>query len=502
MENKKKTKKLTPFLEEQLKAAKKVKEYKLACEANIVAIFYKQTDTIFNYDLKLDDITENVWKVFYQIAYDVVVKEQKPVLDEVTVGLYLEKHSKLKEKYDEYGGWNKITEATTYVKTENLDGYIKDLTKWNIVLKLIKYGFPVSNKLSEYADMSADDIYNELETLLNHTFVNADGSEESYSLDYHIDETLELLDKGMTVGLPYYNMPLLNAETGGQIHGNITLIGGLSNVGKSTLARTITLPSIIEHKEKIVIMINEEGLVKWQREMIVWVANNIFKEDLQKFVLRDGNYSDEVWTLLRKCADWIKNASKDHTITIIPFQRYKTNSAIKIIKKYAGLGVKYFMLDTFKADAGTRTTESSSTAMAMSQAMVDIQDVIKESNKNVHIAITFQLTKGSARQRYYTMDNTGIAKNIMDVASTGIMIRDLFEDEKPGGKNALKVYRLEGKNGKSKIPVTLNPDKRYQIIFVVKNREGSANQFQIVVEHDMSRNIIKEVGITYVMQDF
>ena len=82
------------------------------------------------------------------------------------------------------------------------------------------------------------------------------------------------------------------------------------------------------------------------------------------------------------------------------------------------------------------------------------------------------------------------------------MIRDLFDDELPNGKNALKVYRLDGKNGKSKIPCTLNPDKHYQIVFIVKNREGSANQYQIVVEHDMSRNIMKEIGITHVMMDF
>ena len=160
------------------------------------------------------------------------------------------------------------------------------------------------------------------------------------------------------------------------------------------------------------------------------------------------------------------------------------------------------MLDTFKADAGSKVIESSANAMAMSQAMVDIQDVVKEANKDVHILITFQLAKSSAKQRYYTQDNTGISKNITDVASTNIMIRDLFDDEKSGGKNPLKVFRLEGKNGKSKIPIQLNPDKHYQIIFIVKNREGSANQFQIVVEHDMSRNIMKEVGITYVTQDF
>ena len=103
MVNEKKTEKtkLTPFQEEQLKVAKKVKEYKLSCEANVVSIFYKKPDLLFDYEIKLEDISENAWRVYYQIAYDIVVKEKKPSLDEITVGFYLEKHDKLKEKYDE-----------------------------------------------------------------------------------------------------------------------------------------------------------------------------------------------------------------------------------------------------------------------------------------------------------------------------------------------------------------------------------------------------------------
>ena len=104
--------------------------------------------------------------------------------------------------------------------------------------------------------------------------------------------------------------------------------------------------------------------------------------------------------------------------------------------------------------------------------------------------------------RYYTQNNIGLAKNIVDVASTCIMIRDVFEDEYTDEKRALKVYRLEGKNGKSKIPVKLDKNKRYQLVFVVKNREGSANQRQIVVEHDLSRNVMKEIGVCNVPIDF
>ena len=500
MAQSKNEKKPTPFQEELIKAAKTVKEYKLACEANIVSIFYKKSDLMYDYQLKLEDFTENTWRVYWQIAFDIVIKERKSTLDEITVGLYLEKHGKLKQKYDEYGGFETIEKATEYVKIENLNGYIAELNKWNTVLLLLKNKFPVYDRLSEFADMSLDDIYAEYEAILNHIFINADEETKSYSIDDGIDELIDELNRGMAVGLPYNDMPLLNKETGGQLTGNITLIGGLSNMGKTTLARSLCIPATIKNGDKLVIILNEEGTKKWQRELLVWVANNIYKFDLQKFVVRDGKYSDEVMEMLRKCADWIKTKASDNTITLIPFNKYRTDKAIKVIKKYASLGVKYFILDTFKADSGSRNDKM---WLEMQQAMVDIYDTVKtDGGKDVHIVITFQLAKSSSRQRFYSQDNIGQAKNIIDVASTCIMIRDIFDDEYTGEKNALKVYRLEGKNGKSKIPVNLDHEKHYQLLFIVKNREGVANSVQIVVEHDMSRNLLKEVGFTSVPVDF
>ena len=500
MAENKSSKKLTPYQEELLKAVKTVKEYKLACEANIVSIYYKKPDLMYDFELNLEDFTENTWRVYWQIAYDIVIKEHKPVLDDVTIGLYLEKHSKLRQKYDDYGGYETIEKATGYVKTENLGGYIAELNKWNTVLMMLKNKFPVYDRLSEFADMSLDDIYVEYEAILNHIFINADEDIQSYSIEEGIDDLIDELNEGLAVGLPYYEMPLLNKETGGQLTGNITLVGGLSNMGKTTLTRSLCIPASIKNGEKLVIIINEESRKKWQREMLVWVANNIYKFDLQKFVVRDGKYSDEVMDMLRKCANWIKEKASDNTVTIIPFNKYRTEKAIKVIKKYASLGVKYFILDTYKADSGSRSDKM---WLEMQQSMVDIYDTIKtDGGKDVHIVITFQLAKSSARQRFYSQDNIGQAKNIVDVASTCLMIRDVFEDEYTGEKNALKVYKLEGKNGKSKIPVNLDHDKHYQLIFIVKNREGAANNYQIVIEHDMSRNLLKEVGFTSVPVDF
>lgn len=493
-------KKLTPYQEEKLKCAKQVKEYKVACEANIVSIFYKKPELMYDYQLKLEDFSENTWRVYWQIAYDIIVKEKKSVLDDITVGLYLEKHSKLKQKYDEYGGYYTIDKATEYIKTSNISGYVNELKKWETVIRMIASGFPVTDRIKEFVDMSLDEIYKEYDALLNHIFINAEEDVMSYSLSDGIYDLIEQLNEGIAVGLPYDNMPTLTKETGGQLPGNITLVGGLSNMGKTTLTRTMLIPSAVKYGERLVILVNEEGKAKWQRELIVWVANNIYKTDLQKFVVRDGKFSDEVKELLYKCADWIAEKSENNMLTIIPFARYETQKAIRVIKKYASLGVKYFILDTYKADAGSRSDRM---WLDMQQNMVDIYDTVKaEGGKNVHITITFQLAKSSARQRFYSQDNIGMAKSIIDPASTCLMLRDVFEDEYTGEKNALKVYRLDGKNNKSKIPVKLDHDKHYQLIFIVKNREGAANSIQIVCEHDMSRNLLKEVGFTSVPVDF
>lgn len=493
-------KKLTPYQEEKLKCAKQVKEYKVACEANIVSIFYKKPELMYDYQLKLEDFSENTWRVYWQIAYDIIVKEKKSVLDDITVGLYLEKHSKLKQKYDEYGGYDTIDKATEYIKTSNISGYVNELKKWETVIRMIASGFPVTDRIKEFVDMSLDEIYKEYDALLNHIFINAEEDVMSYSLSDGIYDLIERLNEGIAVGLSYDNMPILTKETGGQLPGNITLVGGLSNMGKTTLTRTMLIPSAVKYGERLVILVNEEGKAKWQRELIVWVANNIYKTDLQKFVVRDGKFSDEVKELLYKCADWIAEKSENNMLTIIPFARYETQKAIRVIKKYASLGVKYFILDTYKADAGSRSDRM---WLDMQQNMVDIYDTVKaEGGKNVHITITFQLAKSSARQRFYSQDNIGMAKSIIDPASTCLMLRDVFEDEYTGEKNALKVYRLDGKNNKSKIPVKLDHDKHYQLIFIVKNREGAANSIQIVCEHDMSRNLLKEVGFTSVPVDF
>ena len=448
--------------------------------------------------MKLDDFSINTWKVFWSIANGVIIQEKKQVLDDITIGLYLGKHPKLKEKYEEYGGYTTIENAKTYVKEENIDGYIQELKKWNTVIKLLKMKFPVANRLKDFVDMKVEDIYNEYEGIINHIFVNADSDVECHNLCENINKLIDKLDAGENVGMPLYNSPILNKEIGGNLDGNITLLGALSGEGKTTITFEWIVPQIIKYDEKLVIIINEQDVYDWRKQLIIWVANNIFKADFSKYRLRDGKFSQEEKELLKKCANWIEEKKDNKNITIIPLQRYKVNTVIKIIKKYASLGCKYFILDTFKLNTDIKTDSW----LEMMYDSVKIYDVIKPSCKNVFMWMTYQLSISNTKTRYYTNDCIGKSKGIIEVASTNIMIRRPFDDEYEGGKRELTCYRLEGKQGKTRIPFKLKKDKYYTIIFIPKNRFGATGEFQIIAEHNLSKNTYTEIGICNVTQDF
>lgn len=498
-----KNKKLTPFQEETQKVLEKISDYRLACEANIVSILYKNPERLYDINLTLDSFENNIWKVYWQIAHDIIIEEKKKTLDNITVGLYLKKHPKLMKKYVEYGGYDTIVSAIGYINEENLDGYIAELRKWTAVAELAKIGFPVGEKLSKYADanMTEERIYNQLEARLNHIFVNASSDVKSYNVFEDMHEFIEELNEGQDSGMLFHNAELLNSEVGGfNLNGNIYGLGAGSGVGKSTMAFNYIIPSAIKNGEKVVMMINEEDERKMKKELLVWVANNIFEEELHKRTLRDGGFNKDTLDLLFKCAEWIEEKKEQHILTVIPLERYSVNTAIKIIKKYSSaFGCRIFILDTLKESSDARTDEI---YKSMMRDMVALYDVVKPSAKNVGLFVTYQLGKGSLKMRYLTNNEIGQAKSIVDVMSVNLMMRRPYEDEYEGGDKEILCYRPDGKNKNSKLPYKLLKENNPMITFITKNRFGITGGNQIISECDLSTNVCRDVAYGIVPQDF
>lgn len=495
-------KKLTAFEKQQEDVKNQVEGYKLQCECNIVGALYQDPERLYDTELTLESFSSNVWRVFWQIAYDIVVVEKKGVLDDITIGMYLKKHPKLKEKYIEYGGYDMISKAKEdYTHTENLEGYLMEMRKWDAVLELCKYGFPVSDRISDYADMSEEEIYGEHEAYLNHIFANSSADIKSVNAFDGIYEFIDELNRHEEAGMPFYNAKLLTAETGGfNLNGHIYGLGAASGVGKSNMAFLWVIASAIENGEKVVMMINEEDEKRIRRELIVWVANNIFKEDLQKRTLRDGGFDHDTIALLKKCADWIDEKKDEHILTVIPLEHYSVNTAIKLIKKYSSaFGVRVFILDTLKESFDAKTDEI---YKSMMRDMVALYDVVKPSCKNVGLFVTYQLGKGSLKMRYLTNNEIGQAKSIVDVMSVNLMMRRPYEDEYEGESKELHCWKPSGKSDKSKIEFKLKKENNPMITFITKNRFGTSGGNQIISYCDLSRDTCEDIGYCSCHQDF
>jgi replicative DNA helicase len=491
----KNTSKLTPFEKQQAEAAKQILEYKLGAEASIVSMIYKNPDLLRETNLQLNDIHNNCWRVYFEIARDMIINEKKATLSEVDIGLYLEKHPKLADKYyNEYGGYHTIESAGHYIQEENFDSYVRDLRKWNVVAKLIKRGFPCDKaRLSEICDMSAEELYDEYTVYLNDIFANVDNNIKSYNGFADMKNLIDELDAGKNVGIPFANCEFLNAETGGMLGGNIIGFGAASGVGKSTLSINYIFPTIMKNDLRAVFIINEEDENKFRKEALIWYCSNVLKRPVSKRVLRDGNFDKETKEALYKAAEWFESIQEKRNITIIPLEQYTARTVIKLIKKYTKMGCDVIVLDTLKESFDSRDKESWKSLMT---DCVDFYDCIKHTD--TCMVITYQLVKN--KSKYLTNADIGISKGILDIFSLNVFFRRPFQTEFEGGKDELYCYRPI-KNSNSKVEFKLNKDNHYMIGFISKNRHGMSD-IQIISEADFSINNYKDLGYCNVIQDF
>lgn len=481
------------------KTAKQIDEITLGIEANIVATLYAKPELLYQYDFSLTDFNSNVWRVYWAIIHELLITEKKNEIDELVVAFYLQKHKKLSEKYEEYGGWDTIQQAKEYIKVENFDSEYKELHKWNTIKNMMNQGFPIANDFSNFADLSLEEIYNLYNIKLNHIFANADYEVKSYDISDGILEYMQELDNGASLELPVDSAPLLNNLIGTFKKGQIYGLSANTGVGKTTMAFRLILPSIIKEQKKILILLNESDQKQVQLELIVYIANNILKKELRKKTLRDGHFSQETKDIIKQCIDYINDLKDKHIITIIPLETFSIDLSIKLIQKFSSLGVEYIILDTFKMPLDNR---KESVWLEMTKDMVRLYDVIKPASRNLCLIVTYQLNKASLTKRHLTNNEVGQSKSILDVLSVNLMMRRPYDDEFDGGSHEIIGYRLEGKNGKSQIPFKLNKDNNYLIFFCTKNRNGETNPYQLIYEVNLSTNTIKELGITYIPEDF
>lgn len=485
---------MTEYSEKQKQCAAKILEIKTPLEANLVFSLYKQPELLENFDFKNEDFIVPGYKCLYQIISVMVLKEKVKEVNEVSVGMFLEAYDKLRTQYEELGGWETIQMGFDYNVEANFESDYNKNIKYSVLLKLLQVGFPIYDKLElkdengqTWIDKDIQDIYEELDSDFQKIFIKANANFKVEDLADNGEELIKEWNEGALIGIPFKDFPLLTSLTGGLLEKSVILIGAPSNTGKSSLVRCMVLPSLVDCKESCFVILNEEDRAKWLREELIYIANNIQNENITKNQVRNGHYDDKTMNILLKALDYLKGLKQDHLLNFVSFPQYSTNQAIKTIRQASNNGIKNIIIDTFKCDNDRGAARIKAWEM-LKENMVNLYNVARE--RNICILVTCQLNTDC---RYLSRNNISESKGIIESASTAILMRSIWDDEKPGGKNAITVYQMEGKQ---KIIVPLDTNKQYMILFVDKSREGAARTIQIVAEVDWVHNKLKEIGFT------
>lgn len=485
---------------------KKIAEKSINTECSVVATLWMNPELYHEYssDLSENMFKSNVWRTYYTIGLEMAKKGFKNI-DEVSVATYLDDKNELKDTFYNLGGFSKIEIALEMVSEDNFEAHLGTLKKASSLFDYVS-GLSMTEtgieKLMSFD--SVEDIYSFLTIKLNDIFKTSSmAGSRSGSLVDDLDNLIEEADKGLNRGIPF-NSPILSDEVGGICLGQIMLVGGLSGTGKTTFTQELHLSAMWEREESTVCILNEQPKEKWQQQFLVWIINNkiLPKDSNEKFTSkrwRDGHFTEREKELLYTAKKMLKEKIKDNLIIIEELESYSQKNAEKIIKRYAHLGIKYFVLDTFKVSSDHK---GDMFWFSMQEDARKFDDLVKPTNLNVNLWVTLQLEKGAVFKRYLTGANIGMSKNVLDVASVSLLMRSVRNDEFAGGKNELKVIKPFSKECKgSGEEVFLNPNKHYVIIFIEKNRNGESQTYQIVAENALGTLEYTELGITNVAFD-
>lgn len=473
-------------------------------ELKFVGALYNEVDLIHDYKIPNSIIKNRAWKFHYILLRNIVKQKQIEKVERVEIDMFLEElGEKAVTQYETFGGWNTIEKLKKIGVADNIESSYLDMNRFTVLERMIELNYPVEEnweiyktttieQLEEIANSQASTIFEDINV----------GDDKVVDLKKGVGKTLENARRGILRGLPLHSK-MLNSLVNGMALGNITMLAGASGVGKSFLTMSLVLSAIIEEKEPILILVNEEGEDKWHQELLTWVVNNkittgespeydsYLDSSFIKSAFHQGVFTEKDDELLDLAAEWIEKNIPDDMLHFVEFETYAAHKAIKKIRHYAtSKGVKYFIIDTMKLDNDLTSGKMADNFwLQLQQNMVKIYNAVKRAGLNVHLWVTYQLNKNQ-RTKYLDQTSLGMAKNVADVVSTLILIRDVTENE----KESLVVE----KGGKR---VDLETHKEYMVVFLDKNRRGST-ALQTVIETDKGRNIIRDVGFTKISQEF
>lgn len=409
--------------------------------------------------------------------------------DDVSIDAYLQEHPKIQEKFYAKGGYSVISDARAIINAENIDTYYDDLIKNNALIQLLKGGYNMDGVYEKSKKMTYDQLQDYMEFNLNNVFLKASSNGvKAVSLSKGYKSYIEKWNRGEGEGFPI-GFHMMHHHLAGIHKGNLTLHLGHIGNGKSTSALAMYVLPAIERGIDVCIIGNEQDEEEFRQMILSTVMFTKIKAksgmNRQGFLF--GKFSDLSLKAMDLAEAWLENQQGE--ILFVHLTDYKTSTVKRIMKKYAKLGIEYFLFDTLKPE-----NESSEQAWAEFSETAKALFQIAHKEK-VAVVATAQLSSESNKRKFLDLSCIGKSRAIAETAGAVIMFRTLHEKE----KEKLKVYTFIKGTGTKQFH-ELTPMQDYIVLFMPKNRKGSSKT-QIVFKRNMEFNSYEEIGYCHIEYD-
>lgn len=482
------------------KCLEKINENREQIEAPFVFCFWKDPDLYDDYKFvndKKDETLKSEDAQFYfnlgKALYDAGFRK----FDNITVYGFLQNKPNVKETFEDYGGYREVENLKQLVNVENVDAYFDKIAKLNTLEALCELTFNSFEDVSKFDKMSSQQVYDYFEYKLNDISIASthDVEEESLVID---DEFIEECNTGDAVGISYAkNCPIMNYLTLGVPLGEMFMIAGHSGVGKSSFVFENMVLPMAEEGVKVAIVSNE---MRSKDYKIMLLAHILTKElnywGLTRKQIKMGHFTNEQREMLNKAKKI--SQEKYSSLGFIKLFDNDIGKVLKYIKKKSKRGYQIFVWDTMKSD------DSLDEKMFL-QLLINSRKVFQLASKeNIAIIPTYQLALYTVNQRYLDASCLANGKQIKEVFSEMIYMRQLWQDEYTGEKYDCKAYQLQknedGKYTKVKRMIELDKDKKYIVAFLDKTRNDEDKQ-QVLYEVNGRFNSWKEIGYCNILNE-
>ena len=491
---------------------------RIMIEGLVIGCLYKEPMLFSEYQslTAKDFITEDAQFYF---GLGKLISERYNEFDQANIELFINDNEVIKEGYKSRGGFTSIQEITNMVNVNSFTDYLDNLAKSNLILRFFDEGIDATKEIiiegkkikpiNLFKRMTAADVKNFYEARIN--AINVSNIKQDIIIeDLMIDDAfIEDCKSGENLGASYSTvlnwiddngeeqflsgLPIMSYLTGGIHKGEVTLLGGYSGLGKSSITFTNFLIPLVNQGKKCCIISNEQKSKSFKQLLLAYVCATVFKNyKITRRKIQTWTFTPEEAVTVQKAMNFI-NTTFAGKLKFIKVFDYNIETVGGFIKKLAlNDGFEYFLYDTFKAEDMTGSS-------VHGQMVEDSKYLFQIASKhNVAILITQQLALHTEGQvSYLNASVLSSSKAVKEVVSELYLMRRVYNDIELDGKSKyfLNPHKLvKGADGKwKKEPMELDKDKQYRLLFLDKTRNGEDSKC-IILKFEGQYGIWHELG--------